>query len=99
MSLVVMKLCNFKEYAKLQEFIAHLENIPEIVNFIIAGDALLLEYEAVNSSIVYYYNKMDNVKNIPIIALGRDCEASRTVTDWDLEQLELKREVDKSFGL
>jgi len=99
MSLVVMKLCNFKEYSKLQEFIAHLENIPEIVNFIVAGDALLLEYEAVNSPIVYYYNKLANVKNIPIIALGRDCEASRTVTDWDLEQLELKRMVNKSFGL
>ena len=95
MSLVVMKLCNFKEYSKLQEFIAHLENIPEIVNFIIAGDALLLEYEAVNSSIVFYYSKMDNA----IIALGRDCEASRTVTDWDLEQLKLKRMVNKSFGL
>lgn len=101
MKLTTLKLQDFKSYAKFQEFITHLESIPSIVNFVVVGGcnevtyngAILLEYEAVNSSIVYYYNSMDYVKNIPIIALGRDCEASRTVTDWDLEQLELKRMV------
>ena len=80
-----MKLENFRSYAKFQEFITHLESIPSIVNFVVVGNAILLEYEAVNSSDVYYYSKVDNVKNNPIIALGRDCEASRKVTDWDLE--------------
>ena len=94
MKLTTMKLEEFKTYAKFQEFITHLESIPSIVNFVIIGGAVLLEYEAVNNSIVYYYSKVDNVKNNPIIDLGRDCEASRTVTDWDLEQLELKRMIN-----
>lgn len=102
MKLLTMKLENFVSYAKFQEFITHLESIPSIVNFVVVGGcnevtyngAIVLEYEAVNSSIVYYYNSMDYVKNIPIIALGKDCEASRTVTDWDLEQLELKRMIN-----
>ncbi|AUR91561.1 hypothetical protein NVP1161O_119 [Vibrio phage 1.161.O._10N.261.48.C5] len=94
MKLITMKLQDFTSYAKFQEFIAHLESIPSIVNFVVVGNAILLEYEAVNSSIVYYYNSMNYVKNEPIIALGRDCEASRTATDWDLEQLELKRMIN-----
>ncbi|AUR93560.1 hypothetical protein NVP1187O_247 [Vibrio phage 1.187.O._10N.286.49.F1] len=94
MKLTTIKLQDFTSYAKFQEFITHLESIPSIVNFVVVGNAILLEYEAVNSSEVYYYNKVDNAKNIPIIALGRDCEASRTVTDWDLEQLEMKRMVN-----
>ncbi|CAL9969405.1 hypothetical protein VPHF99_0144 [Vibrio phage F99] len=98
MNLIIMKLQDFTSYAKLQEFIAHLESIPSIVNFVVVGNAILLEYEAVNNSIVYYYSKVDNVKNDPIIALGKDCEASRTVTDWDLEQLELKRMVNSCWS-
>ncbi|QZI87028.1 hypothetical protein MYOV085v1_p0006 [Vibrio phage 355E48.1] len=98
MNLIIMKLKDFTSYAKLQEFIAHLESIPSIVNFVVVGNAILLEYEAVNNSIVYYYSKVDNVKNDPIIALGKDCEASRTVTDWDLEQLELKRMVNSCWS-
>ena len=102
MKLTTMKLQDFSSYAKFQEFITHLESIPSIVNFVVVGNcneatysgAVVLEYEAVNNSIVYYYNSMDYVKNIPIIALGRDCEASRVVTDWDLEQLELKRMIN-----
>ncbi len=94
MKLTTIKLQNFSSYAKFQEFITHLESTPSIVNFVVCGGAIVLEYEAVNSSIVYYYNSMDYVKNNPIIALGRDCEASRTVTDWDLEQLELKRMIN-----
>lgn len=94
MKLLTMKLENFSSYAKLQEFITHLESIPPLVNFVVCGGAIVLEYEAVNSSEAYYYNSMDYVKNTPIIALGRDCEASRTVTDWDLEKLELKRMIN-----
>ena len=94
MKLLTMKLENFSSYAKFQEFITHLETIPSIVNFVVVGGAVVLEYEAVNSSEVYYYSKLDNAKNNPIIALGRDCEASRVVTDWDLEQLELKRMIN-----
>ncbi|CAM0051770.1 hypothetical protein VPHK460_0144 [Vibrio phage K460] len=94
MNLIIMKLQDFTSYAKLQEFIAHLESIPSIVNFVVVGNAILLEYEPQNNSIVYYYDSLAYVKNDPIIALGRDCEASRTVTDWDLEQLELKRMIN-----
>ena len=102
MKLITLKLENFRSYAKFQEFITHLESIPSIVNFVVCGDcnevtysgAIVLEYEAVNSSEVYYYSKVDNAKNNPIIALSRDCEASRTVTEWDLEQLELKRMIN-----
>ncbi|AUR94374.1 hypothetical protein NVP1193O_243 [Vibrio phage 1.193.O._10N.286.52.C6] len=94
MKLTTMKLEQFQTYAKFQEFITHLESTPSIVNFVVVGGAIVLEYEAVNSSIVYYYSQLDNVKNNPIIALGRDCEASRTVSDWDLEQLEMKRMIN-----
>ena len=94
MKLLTMKLENFSSYTKFQEFITHLESIPSIVNFVVVGGAVVLEYEAVNSSEVYYYSKVDNAKNNPIIALSRDCEASRTVTEWDLEQLELKRMIN-----
>ena len=93
MKLTTMKLENFSSYAKFQEFITHLESIPSIVNFVVVGGAVVLEYEPQNNSIVYYYDSLAYVKNDPIIALGKDCEASRTVTDWDLEQLELKRMV------
>ena len=89
-----MKLENFTSYSKFQEFITHLESIPSIVNFVVVGGAIVLEYEAVNNSIVYYYDSLAYVKNDPIVALGKDCEASRTVTDWDLEQLELKRMIN-----
>jgi len=92
--LTTIKLQDFESYSKFQEFIIHLESIPSIVNFVVVGNAILLEYEARNSSEVYYYSELDYVKNIPIIASGRDCEASRKVTDWDLEQLELKRMIN-----
>ena len=95
MKLTTIKLQDFTSYAKLQEFITHLESIPSIVNFVVVGGAVVLEYEAINNSIVYYYNYVNDVKNEPIIALGKDCEASRTVTDWDLEQLELKRMINE----
>lgn len=91
MKLHQTKLQGFKTYAKFQEFIAHLETIPSIVNFVVCGDAVVLEFEAVNAPAVYYYNDMDNVTNNPIIAVGRDCEVSTRLTDWDQEQLELKR--------
>ena len=94
MKLTTMKLENFTSYSKFQEFITHLESIPSIVNFVVVGGAIVLEYEAVNNSIVYYYDSLAYVKNDPIVALGKDCEASRTVTDWDLEQLELKRMIN-----
>lgn len=85
------KLDRFTTYAKFQEFISHLETIPTIVNFVVCGGAIVLEFEAVNAPLVYYYKDMDNVTNNPIIAVGRDCEVSTKLTDWDQEQLELKR--------
>jgi hypothetical protein len=89
-----IKLENFASSQKLQEFISHLETIPAIATFVIAGDAILLEFEPQNSSIVYYTDVNAYLRNEPIIALGRDCEASRKLTGWDYEQLELKRIVN-----
>ena len=94
MKLTTIKLQDFVSYAKFQELITHLESIPSIVNFVVVGNAILLEYEPQNNSIVYYYDSLAYVKNDPIIALGYDCEASRMVSDWDLEQLELKRMIN-----
>lgn len=99
MKLHQAKLDRFTTYAKFQEFISHLETIPTTVNFIVSGDAnefsysgaIILEFEAVNAPVVYYYSDMDNVANKPIIAVGRDCEVTTKLTDWDQEQLELKR--------
>ena len=53
-----------------------------------------MEYAAENTPDVYYQSDLDNINNNPIIALGRDCEASRKVTEWDLEQLEMKRMIN-----
>lgn len=99
MKLHQCKIDSFTTYAKFQEFISHLETIPTIVNFVVSGDAnklsysgaIILEFEAVNAPLVYYYSDMDNVSNNPIIAVGRDCEVSTKLTEWDQEQLELKR--------
>jgi len=91
MQLHQCKLDSFTSYAKMQEFISHLETIPTIVNFVVSGGAIILEFEAVNAPLVYYYSDMDNVANKPIIAVGRDCHVRDHLTDWDQDQLELKR--------
>ena len=94
MKLTAIKLENFTSSHKLQEFITHLETVPAIVNFVVAGGAVLLEFEPQNVSIVYYTNSSTYLRNEPIVALNRDCEAYTILTDWDSEQLELKRMVD-----
>ncbi len=85
------KLDRFTTYAKFQEFISHLETIPTTANFVVSGGAIILEFEPVNAPLVYYYTDIDNVANKPIIAVGRDCEVTTKLTDWDQDQLELKR--------
>lgn len=94
MELYTIKLQSFNSYAKFQEFISHLETIPSIVNFVVCGGAVILEFEPQNTSIVYYYDSVQYLKNDPIIALGRDCEVVTRLTDWDMGQLELKRMVN-----
>lgn len=91
MQLHQCKIDSFTTYTKFQEFISHLETIPTTVNFVVSGGAVILEFEAVNAPLVYYYSDMDNVANKPIIAVGRDCEVTTKLTDWDQDQLELKR--------
>lgn len=94
MKLHTIKLEAFQQYAKFQEFISHLETIPSIVNFVVEGGAVILEFNPVDTTkVYYYYSKVDNIKNNPIIALGRDCEASTNITAYDVEKLELKSMV------
>ena len=80
-------------HAKLIEFVTHLESLSDVCNFVVAGEAVLLEFDVYQWMNIYYYSWADNYQhNNPIIAIDRDCEVS-TMTDWDLEQLEMKRFV------
>ena len=94
MKLTTIKLDKFNCNLKVQEFLNHLESIPSMVNFVVVGEAILLEFEPQNASIVYYSNSITYLRNEPIIALGRDCEAFTDLSDWDFEQLELKRMIN-----
>ncbi|AGH31930.1 hypothetical protein VPIG_00072 [Vibrio phage PWH3a-P1] len=76
--------------SKLVEFITHLESLSDVCNFVVAGEALLLEYDVYQWMNVYYYSWADCYQyNNPIIAIDRDCK-HEALTGWDLEQLEMK---------
>jgi hypothetical protein len=94
MKLSTMKLHKFKSYNKFIEFINHLESIPSIVNFVVLGGAILLEFESQNVDLVYYYTTIDSIKNLPIVAVDCDCDVDTNITDYDINQLELKRLVN-----
>lgn len=88
-----IKLHSFKSNTKLEELVSHLENVSEVVTFVLCpeGDAVLLEYDPVNFSTVYYYTWADCYQhNNPILVMGTDCDVSHTLTEWDSEQLDLK---------
>lgn len=76
--------------SKLVEFISHLDSLSDVCNFVVAGEAVLLEYDVYQWMNVYYYSWADCYQhNNPIIAIDRDCKVE-ALTDWDLEQLEMK---------
>ncbi len=87
-----IKLFAFKNNTTLVNFIGHLETIPELVTFVVCpdNDAILLEFDAVNTSQVYYATDLDNCLNKPLVAVGRDCGANTRLNDWEKEQLFLK---------
>lgn len=77
--------------SKLEEFITHLESLSDVCTFVLAGEALLLEYDVHQWMNMYYYSWADCYQhNNPIIAIDRDCK-HEALTDWDVEQLEMKR--------
>lgn len=78
--------------SKLEEFITHLESLSDVCTFVLAGDALLLEFDPCDYQMIYYYTYSDWSDNNPIITLSRDCKVSK-LSEWDLEQLEMKRFV------
>ncbi|CAH9013957.1 hypothetical protein VP424E501_P0148 [Vibrio phage 424E50-1] len=88
----LIKLFAFKDYKTLVNFINHLETIPELVTFVVCpdNDAILLEFDSVNTSKVYYSTDLDNCLNKPLVAVGRDCGADTMLNDWEKEQLLLK---------
>lgn len=76
--------------SKLVEFISHLESLSGVCTFVLAGEALLIEYDVYQWMNVYYYSWADCYQhNNPIIAIDRDCKVEQ-LTAWDLEQLEMK---------
>lgn len=80
-------------HTKLIEFVTHLESLSDVCSFVLAGDALLLEFDVYQWMNVYYYSWDDCYQyNNPIIAIDRDCYVGK-LSEWDLEQLEMKRFV------
>lgn len=90
MATTQIKFDNFNDNNTLTRFITHLESIPDIVVFTIVGEALLLQFEAQNVSLVYYTDVNSYLRNDPIIAVGRDCDATQELSEWDMEHLEMK---------
>ncbi len=87
-----IKLFAFKDNTTLERFVDHLETIPDKVTFVVcpSNDAILLQFDAVNTSQVYYVTDLDNCLNKPLVAVGRDCGADIHLNDWEKEQLFLK---------
>lgn len=91
-TLLQIKLYNFTQQSKFVEMITHLESL-ENINFVVCPnfDAVLIEFSMQDMWTVYSYTWQDYINNNVIIALGRDCEATRELNDWEKEQLEMKR--------
>ncbi len=75
---------------QLETFICHLETLSGVTFVLVGQSTLLLQFEACRASEVYYQTELDNIKNNPLIAVGVDCSATTHLTDWDMEQLEMK---------
>lgn len=90
MATVQIKLDKFNDVDTLSRFITHLESNPDVVVFTVVGEALLLQFEAQNVSLVYYSDVNGYLRNDPIIAVGRDCDATQELSEWDKEQLMMK---------
>jgi hypothetical protein len=89
-----IKLFNFQDKNKFNEFVDHLDTqtkaLNDVLTFVNVNDSILIEFEPHNIKYVYYYNDMDFIDTKPIVKVGVDCTATTLLTDGELELLECK---------
>ena len=89
-----IKLANFKSHQLLETLINHLETVPtteKVVFVLLDGNVLLLESSIVDNDSVFYSSWYDAANNKPLITLGVDCDATNVLSEYDHEQLNMKR--------
>ena len=95
--LVQFKLYSFKDDSKREEFINHLDNVSTCDNnitFVVAGDSVIIECTMTELAYIYYtsFENWANSTNI-LITVPDDCEYTNQLSQWDCEQLEMKRMI------
>lgn len=94
-TLLQMKLHPFNDVSKFNEFIQHLDNVSDAtnnINFVVAGDAVLVECEMQELGGVFYPTFADWVNNTnPVVVYPDDCICDRELSEWDKCELENKR--------
>ena len=96
-TLLQFKLHSFNDNNKRDTFINHLDNVAtddNNITFVGAGDAVLIECTMPELAYVYYASFADWADNEhPLVVVPDDCEYSRDLSQWDREQLYMKRAV------
>lgn len=96
-TLLQFKLHSFTDENKRDQFVNHLDNISKTdnnINFVVAGDAVLIECAFIDLSNIYYESFSDWANNInPIIVVPDDCDYTNALSSWDKEQLGMKRYI------
>ncbi len=96
-TLLQFKLHSFNDEGKRDSFINHLDNVAtndNNITFVVAGDAVLIECTMPELAYVYYKSFADWINNEnPLVVVPDDCQYSSDLSQWDCEQLEMKRWV------
>ena len=96
-TLLQFKLHSFNDEGKSGTFINHLDNVAtddNNITFVVAGDAVLIECTMTELAYVYYASFADWANNAhPLVVVPDDCQYNDDLSQWDREQLDMKRGV------
>ena len=95
--LLQFKLHSFNDEGKRDSFINHLDSVAtddNNITFVVAWDAVLMECTMSELAYVYYASFADWVNNEHLlVVVPDDCQYSGDLSQWDREQLYMKRGV------